>query len=239
MLRLTASSALLTSMLFAATALAAPPEIPVTTCGQVLPARAHGVLASDLDCTGEPVGVVLGRAAKLSLGGFTLANGFNGVQCDGSCTVTGPGTITGSQAGILGAKKAKVSGVTISSMAVYGIDAPAIELEDSTVSDVAFFAVQGQRSVRMESSSITASFGGLSVERAVVKGSTIAASQFGMSGTFLSLKDGSAIDMSGGAVDAYAIRTVKRPHLSSDATCTGRSLSLGPLVPSWGVCSLD
>lgn len=237
MLRLAFTRALLTSILFAAPALAAP-DVPVTTCGQVVPARAQGVLASDLDCTGEPVGVVLGRAAKLSLGGFTLANGFVGVQCDGSCTVTGPGTLSGSQAGVLSPKTAKVSGVTISGMAVYGIDASYLELESSTVSDVAFFAVQAGRAVRMENSAISASFGGVS-GRAVVKSSTIAATRFGISGTFAALKNGSSVDMSGGVPEAVALRTVKRPTVSSDSTCIGRSASLGAPVPSWGVCSLD
>ncbi|MBY0273818.1 hypothetical protein K2Z84_00640 [Candidatus Binatia bacterium] len=237
MLRLAVSSALLASMLSAATALAAP-DVAVTTCGQVLPARAHGVLASDLDCTGQPVGVVVGRGGKLSLGGFTLASGFNGIECRGSCTVTGPGAINGGQAAVLSDKKVKVSSVTISSAVIYGVDGDIVELEGSTVTGTGYFAVQGRRSARISSSSISGGFGGASVGRAIVEGSTVSAATFGISGGSASVKDGSAIETTSGEPSAYAIRTVKKPHVASDSTCSGRSLRLGS-GDSWGVCSLD
>lgn len=237
MIRLVATTALLASTLLAATASAAPPPIPVTVCGQVVPARALAVLASDLDCTGENTGVSLGRGAKLSLGGFTLSNGFNNVECSDSCTVTGPGSIAGGQTGVVGGKKVVVSGVTISGAAVYGVSSDLVELQGSTVTDSAFFGVSANRAARITGSTISGGFGGVSAGRAIVKSSTIAGDTFGISASLLSLKNGSSV-ASGGGPDARAIRTGKKPSLSSDSTCSGLSKNW-TTGEAWGVCSLD
>lgn len=236
MMRLMSATAVLAATLHAAGAFAAPPTVPVTACGQVVPVNARAVLASDLDCTGEPVGVVLSRRARLSLGGFTLTSGFNGVQCDASCTVTGPGSISGGQSGVVG-QNVKVSGVTISDAVIYGVSGTLVDLEGVTVTDSGFFAVEAHRSTRITGRSLIGGFGGVSGGRAIVKSSTITTEVFGISATLVSLKDGSTI-ATGGGPEQRTIRTDKRPHLSSDSSCSGVSFNTRT-GGSWGVCSLD
>jgi hypothetical protein len=209
----------------------------VTACAQVLPPNARGVLVSDLDCTGEVVGVTLGRNARLSLGGFTLISGFNGIECQGSCTVTGPGSISGGQAGVVGDKRILISGVTISDAENYGVQGSMVDLEGSTVIGAAFFAVSATRSARITSSSLDGVFGGISAGRAILKGSTVTADTFGISASTISLKSGSTV-ATGAGPDARALRTGKRPQLSDDSSCTGVSYNW-KTKGSWGVCSLD
>ena len=67
---------------------AAELTVPVTACGQAIPAGTTGVLAADLDCTsytGGDWGVVVGKRASLDLAGFTLTGGYTGVGCLGQC----------------------------------------------------------------------------------------------------------------------------------------------------------
>ena len=73
---------------------AEPADVPITTCGQVVPKRALGYLTADLDCTGFTGGpanvypnskgaaVYLEKKSRLDLRGFTLTGGGHGVQCD-------------------------------------------------------------------------------------------------------------------------------------------------------------
>jgi hypothetical protein len=82
--------------LFAPASHAAPPlpDVEVTTCGQVVPAKTLGYLTADLDCTGftggpanvEPLyagaAVYLGKKSRLDLRGFTITGGRQGAMCD-------------------------------------------------------------------------------------------------------------------------------------------------------------
>jgi len=64
----------------------------VTSCGQTVAPRDMAVLTTDLTCSSSASGVFLGDRSTLDMNGHTMNGG--GVNCIGSCTVTGPGTIT-------------------------------------------------------------------------------------------------------------------------------------------------
>lgn len=75
---------------------AAANTVAVTTCGQLVPRGAVGVLTADLDCSmTTDEAVRLSPGAKLRLSGFTLTASRIGVLCDpeGACRIFGPGTI--------------------------------------------------------------------------------------------------------------------------------------------------
>ena len=75
-------------------------DVAVTACGQSV--QQSGYMVADLDCSAESTDaptLVLGHAATLDLGGFTLTGRTNTqptVQCSGRCDIVGPGTIVGS-----------------------------------------------------------------------------------------------------------------------------------------------
>src|SRR5262249_56752633 len=78
-------------------------SVDITACPAAVPAGGMGVVQADLNCTsGTDSGyVVLGQGATLQLNGHSLT--FNPgstpsalVLCEGTCTVSGPGTLTSS-----------------------------------------------------------------------------------------------------------------------------------------------
>lgn len=82
------SIAVLGLLLSLATPAFAQPTVPVTTCGQSIPAKAIGVLTGDLDCTGYAGGdyaVVVGKRATFDLAGFTVTGAYTGAGCVGLC----------------------------------------------------------------------------------------------------------------------------------------------------------
>jgi hypothetical protein len=63
----------------------------ITTCGQTVFPYQTGVVQVDLTCSDSASAVFLQDRAILQVGGHTITGG--GIQCTGSCTVTGPGTV--------------------------------------------------------------------------------------------------------------------------------------------------
>ena len=239
MMRTIRASVLIPALLVATSALAAPPApTPVTSCGQTVPARARAVLAADLDCTGQPVGVSLGRGARLALGGFTLNGAVIGVRCSSGCTVTGPGTISGNSTGVDGEAAVAVRDLVLSDFTVTAVDAKtSLTVAGSTITG-AEYGLVGRRSVKLEGSSISSSFGGVSSPRLTMRGSTITGCTRGFAGSRATLLDGSTIDTSAAGPDARALRTWARPRVAGGSTCIGRSESIKTGEP-WGVCSQD
>jgi hypothetical protein len=233
------ASVLIPALLAATSALAAPPApTPVTSCGQTVPARARAVLAADLDCTGQPVGVSLGRGARLSLGSFTLSGAVIGVQCSSGCTVTGPGTISGNSTGVDGEAAVTVRDLVLSGFTVLAVDAKtSLTVAGSTITGAELYALKGGRSVKLQGSSISSSFGGVSSPRLNMRGSTITGCTRGFAGSRATLLDGSTIDTSASGPDARALRTWARPRVAG-STCIGRSENIATGEP-WGVCSQD
>jgi len=74
--------------------------LDITACGQTVPRGDIGVLQVDLVCTDDvtPIAVNLEPNAGLDLNGHTISGGGAGVGCFGparSCTIRGPGVISG------------------------------------------------------------------------------------------------------------------------------------------------
>jgi hypothetical protein len=78
--------------------------LDIVACGQVVPPAEHAVLQGDLSCgaDGPEYAVYLGKGAKLAMNGHRIIgeNFEDGIGCDASCTVTGPGEIGGFEYGI-------------------------------------------------------------------------------------------------------------------------------------------
>ena len=69
-------------------------QVEVNTCGQEVAGSA--VLNADLDCTGFEGYAVTIHGGTLTMNGYTITGGWNGIQCDGPCEIIGPGTVTAS-----------------------------------------------------------------------------------------------------------------------------------------------
>ena len=226
---------------------AAPPMVPITACGDVVPRHAIGYLTGDLDCTGftaMPGAVMLSKSATLELRGFTITGGLFGIVCgemrprqdlppalysSGKCTVVGGGgRVTGAGAhGILGDKP------TVSDVTIDGCDEEGI------------FASLGSR---VSNATVTGNGGaGMRIDgQAYVLGSTITGNgEDGIRTKRLRMKLSSAIGNVVGAVcgpypkQACADLVVGTfPRL--DGSACGTSLIAGPGVQSsWHVCTDD
>ena len=72
--------------------------VPVTACGQAIPAGAHGVLQNDLDCPDTGQALVVGSGASLALNGHTISVQGGGSVVDvhsaGRHTISGPGSFS-------------------------------------------------------------------------------------------------------------------------------------------------
>ena len=134
-----ASAAVLSLLLLADVAHGATlAVVPITACGQQVPAKTRGLLMSDLDCTGfvggiDNVAVSLGDKAVLDLQGFTLTGGSFGVGCFGVCADGGTscndahkcevvnGTVTGAEASGISGERVTVRNVTASNNGENGV----------------------------------------------------------------------------------------------------------------------
>jgi hypothetical protein len=130
--------------------------VDVTGCDQQIPAGMVGVLQSDLDCSGsgscvsDPVphpcsanadcsvgfcvysgdrGLMLADRAGLQMNGHTLTNG--GVWCSASCSVSGPGTLSGGS-GIFASGDFRGDGT----LDVHGVENGILVFGRGTLSDV-------------------------------------------------------------------------------------------------------
>lgn len=238
MMRTIRASVLIPALLVATSALAAPPApTPVTSCGQIVPARARAVLAADLDCTGQQAGVILSTGSRLDLGGFTLSGAVIGVRCDGRCTVTGPGTISDSEEGIQGLTSVTVRDVVLSGFTESAVRARgALAASGLTITGAALYGLAGLN-VKADNCSISSSWGGVTARHARLRGITITDCTRGFTGTYVALLDGSTIDTVAAGPAARAIRSWKRPRIV-DSSCLGRSEAIRTDEP-WGVCSQD
>jgi hypothetical protein len=222
--------ALMLALVIVTVAVAHAQPTPVTTCGQQVTTR-RAELTTDLDCTGSDVdAVTMTNGGRLDLNGFTLTadgGGFgNGVVCNRTCKVSGPGTITSANiaAFLFGdSGRIRVDGVTITSsdLAVRG---PAASVRDSTVTGNGD-GISGtiNRFVVVRNSTITGSGG------------------TGVFGDGIRLVD-SQVTGSGGACPPMQIccDLVARmePRVRGTSTC-GTSCANTQGAPTWGVCAND
>jgi len=71
-------------------------DVDVTVCGQAIAPKEVAVLQVDLiGCASNAPALTLGDRAKLFFNGHSVSSGNPGIQCSGSCTLRGPGEITG------------------------------------------------------------------------------------------------------------------------------------------------
>lgn len=200
-------------------------------------ARTRAVLTTDLDCTGQQAGVILRTGSRLDLGGFTLSGAVIGVRCDGRCTVTGPGTISGSKFGVNGVTSVTMRDVGLADFTESAVRAGgALSASSVTITGAALYGLAGLN-VKADDSSVSSSFGGVTARNARLRGITITGCTRGFTGTYVALLDGSTIDTVAAGPAARAIRSWKRPRIV-DSTCLGRSEGIRTEEP-WGVCSMD
>ena len=258
MRRSTALALLILSATVRAAIAGAPPEVAVTTCGQIIPNRTIGYLTGNLDCTGftgtsghvygQAVGatVLLGRKSELDLRGFTLTAGRTGVVCDGlicgdlgepcsvgPCQVYG-GTIVsaGSDVGVTGVRPVlhdlTIEGGFNIGVVVYGKGV----LTNVTVTGCNDNGVQGSGGLGKRT------FGLLKVVDSTITGNA----RFGVFSAKALTVTSSIVTGNGSiAPDCIATRSCgdiesgRKPHLKA-TTCDH---SVGGPDGSWGVCALD
>jgi len=128
----------------------------VTSCGTT---GKHLYLASDIDCTGTPLGGVgLSKGGTLDLRGFKISgSATNGVLCVGRCKIFGGGVIENStHNGIEAWGSLRVSNVTIRGSRRRGIDGyRRVRIEDSVIVENLDDGVAAGRGLRVERSTIS------------------------------------------------------------------------------------
>jgi hypothetical protein len=87
-------SSLAVSLLVLASPIPVVAQTVVTTCGQE--ASGSATLNADLDCTGFDGYAVTMHGGTLTMNGHTITGGSIGIQCDRTCKIVGPGTVTAS-----------------------------------------------------------------------------------------------------------------------------------------------
>lgn len=88
------TSSLVLSLIVVAGAVPVAAQTVVDTCGQHTSGPA--TLNADLDCTGFDGTVLTMNGGTLAMNGHTITGGYISVQCDRTCKIIGPGTLTGS-----------------------------------------------------------------------------------------------------------------------------------------------
>lgn len=241
-----------------------------SSCGIRIDRRDPGVLQGDLDCTGLGLNsaVILGPGAEIDLNGYRISNDLHGIVCDTSvspartCTITGPGEITGSFNGIAAAAKARVRDVIIHGNGtgiwkIYG-DIPwaaRVDLKNVVIRDNTGAGIRGGGAIRATDTTIRdngdvgmTSFGPSRLVRTTITGNGSAGVITGVYHDFyeqyfysdrrnLFLVDS---DVSGNGVDdgAADLLAAKRPRLLR-STCGTSADPTEPGSPPWGVCSGD
>ncbi len=133
----TSSAIVISSIAFCLMALAAAApvvaETVVTTCGQETTGQA--TLNADLDCTGYRGAALTMHGGTLTMNGHTITGGNSfGIECDISCRIIGPGTITGSTNTIVGVRATLVS-LRLSQVDISGCAHAAVQVWDSATID--------------------------------------------------------------------------------------------------------
>ncbi len=218
-------------------ATAASPPVQITSCGQSVPPRAHGVVANDLSCpASDPFVVEVQDRGTLDVAGHTLAGGGDVVRCSGKCIVTssaGHGTLRDSDNGLraLG-KVVKPSNL------------------DFVNDGVGILADFNTTNVRGSQLTITGGFG-ISAKRVRVDGLTVTGAFPAIQSQYVALSASSVTGCGGSAIRGGRVRlvgstmsgntpvdleTLYPPHLINSTCELSRDLASGN---PWGVCTND
>ena len=263
---------LLASLLLCTAASAASAiDIPgdPSSCGITISRGDPGELQGDLDCTGfnPNRAIQLNPGATLHLNGFRVSSEVHAIVCETSvspsqtCTIVGPGEITGAKNGVAAASKVRIRDVTIHGnetgiWKIYG-DIPwaaRLDLDHVVIRDNSGDGIRGGGAIRATDSSIRdnggvgmTSFGPSRLVRTSITGNGGAGAITGVYSDFyqiyhynrrkLFLVDS---DVSGNGVsDAAAdLVAVSRPNLKR-STCGTSADPSQPGSPPWGVCAGD
>ncbi|MBM4244456.1 MAG: hypothetical protein FJ148_11670 [Deltaproteobacteria bacterium] len=241
-----------------------------SSCGITIERGDPGVLQGDLGCTGlgENSAITLNPGATLVLDGFRVTNDNHGVSCHASvspartCTITGPGEITGAFNGVAAASRVRIEDVTIhgnvnGTWKIYGNVpwAARVDLENVVIRDNSAAGTRGGGAIRATDSVIRdngdvgmTSQGPTTLRRTTITGNVGAGLLTGIYNDFQQQYDYSErrahrlidSDVSGnGLIDGNAdLVAAKRPKLLR-STCGTSADPTQPGNPSWGVCAGD
>ncbi len=222
----------------------------ITACGQQVEAGETGVLTTDLVCT-DPLDV---DGGTLDFAGHTITQtgGRSGVVCGDSCTLTGPGEITGAHASDPNVSASGVviygSRVTIQDLNIHDNDWGIVgQVRSATLNNVAVSnSVHSgiYLNARVKGTNVTVSnsgeFGLLGSQRVAMSGVTVTGS--GMAGVIsavgrLALRDSTVTGNGGGTLDLLSPR---RPKLMNTVCDHSAMLNSDDSTgPPWGVCTQD
>jgi hypothetical protein len=219
--------------------------VPISACGDTVPAGMTGVVANDITCGSGPGSFVVAVEDRgtLDLAGRTLSGGSTGVRCARRCTVTstnGTGTI----------RDATTAGI-----AVVGergrLKASNLSLENNTslgvLSDFDTAVVRGKqvnltgsgigvqaRLAQLSDFTASGNYTVLQVVIAALDGATISnSSNYGVVSIAARIRN-SSITGSAGGVDIF---TQRRPRVVNTTCEVSRDFN-APTV-TWGVCTND
>lgn len=248
-------------------------DIPgdLSSCGIHVRRGDPGVLQGDLDCSGSSgvSAITLRDGAKLSLNGHRIVGPANGqgVACWPAvapaltCTIEGPGQITGARFGIAASSKSRIRNLTVHGnevgiWVVYGDVAHAalVDLKGVTIRDNAAEGIMGGGAIRATDTAITnnggvgtTSYGPSRLVRTSITGnggSGVVTGRYSWfyERYFYTKRNLILVDttVSGnGLVDGGVdILSGKRPRLLR-SSCGTSADPLTDGAPSWGVCAGD
>jgi hypothetical protein len=242
------SSAVLVAVLLVVAWTQARADVTITACGQTVPQRETGTLATDLVCSSSAAAAFVADRATLNLDNHTITGE---VQCVRSCTIVGPGEVGNTSFAAIVVNTSAANGtkftaqdLTVRNSAV-GIYSQA--LSTNLFTNVTATQNSGSGIVvfgKVKGSNVTATDNGgtgfISQRRAVkLAGLTATGNGFGgliNNGGRTRLTDSTLT----GNVDSFFpdgldLFSFGKPKLVN-TTCEH---SLGPKDLPWGVCSLD
>jgi hypothetical protein len=187
---------------------------------------ADGILVGDLDCSGlaSAPAVAVANHGSLDLNGFTITGGLHGVQCAGSCTVTGPGTIRDAEfTGIAAAGTVTASAVSLLDNGNSGIYGKIVILDNSTVSGSGRGGVTAEKRAVVSNSNFTTAgeFGVYSYRRAEMTNCDVVGSESGITGVTVAVSDSTLNDNEDLGVFGRTVKIENTTATGNGVICEG------------------
>ncbi|HYC57497.1 MAG TPA: hypothetical protein VEL28_21375 [Candidatus Binatia bacterium] len=234
-------------------------DVAITACGGNVPAGETGVLQGDVVCSlSTQTGVVVESGGTLVLDGHSLSGGANGVLCTTSCTIQGPGEITGfSGAGISSSTNPKPRITVIDTDVLGNLTYGIVLTSDGKLSLLNVnVTANNHGGIAIAPSNLTdkGSIKGENVHVHENDGTGIKAKRIKLLASSVETNDGTGILSSGKAVlidsdvigngtdfdPGYDLKTIKRPVLKNTVCNRSGRLTIGNTVEgTWAVCTDD
>jgi len=234
------------SLLLLALVPAAWAQVAVDHCGQHI--SGSGFLVQDLDCPTTEPAVTMTSTGILELGGFSIHGGEYGIQCLRSCSVIGPGVVSGAEEDGIGAiGHLMLSNMTSTGNGFAGGKAGRSALVlDSDLEGNQHCGVESLGTLRAKRSMMTGNGCGAYGDRSARLSEVTATGNavVGVLGSGIGLVDstvtGNGSDPRCGveAVCADVIAFLRPPRLRN-STCGTSATTSDPPTGTWGVCSAD